>query len=59
VRQGHGHVVNTSSAAGLVVYRQAGVDVVSVNIGDSDVPFERQVRLAASARSCGAADDLR
>ncbi len=40
-------VAEASSAAGLVVYRQAGVDVVSVNIGDSDVPFERQVRLAA------------
>ena len=40
-----------SSAEGLATYRAAGVSVVSVNIGDSDVPFERQMRLAACFRS--------
>ena len=31
-------------------YRAAGVDVVTVNIGDSLVPLERMIRTAASIR---------
>src|SRR5215510_14107948 len=34
----------------LARYRAAGVDAVTVNIGDSVVPFERMVRTAASIR---------
>jgi membrane dipeptidase len=34
----------------LVRYRAAGVDVVTVNIGDSLVPLERMIRTAASVR---------
>jgi membrane dipeptidase len=34
----------------LARYRAAGVDVVSVNIGDSLVPLERMIRTAASIR---------
>src|SRR5688500_19410290 len=34
----------------LARYRAAGVDVVTVNIGDSLVPLERMIRTAASIR---------
>jgi membrane dipeptidase len=35
---------------GLSRYREAGVDVVTVNIGDSLVPLETLIRTAASIR---------
>jgi membrane dipeptidase len=53
VWDGHGClplVPDPRSAEGLERYHRAGVDVVSINIGDSDVPLERQVRLAACYR---------
>jgi membrane dipeptidase len=34
----------------LARYRAAGVDVVTVNIGDSLVPLDRMLRTAASIR---------
>jgi membrane dipeptidase len=49
VWDGHGClplVATSASAEGLALYRRSGVDVVSVNVGDSDVALDRQMRLA-------------